>query len=119
MSGGPETIDFFISRAFWASRMDATLDSPDIIKKVAVPVVCLEDEIERHGATVLVCDIEGGEVELLGDADLSAIKLIIMETHYGFVGEAETDAMVNKLIAGGFSLHLIHSGGGIIVLRRW
>jgi len=40
-----------------------------------VPVFCLEDEIEAHRANVLICDIEGGEVDLRMQSDLAGIHL--------------------------------------------
>jgi len=113
-----ESANFYIDRAYWASRLDASLNTPGIIKTVQIPVVCLEDEIKSHAANVLICDIEGGETDLLMRADLSGIRLIIMETHYWAVGEAATDAMIRKLILEGFALHLGHSGDHIVVLRR-
>ena len=38
---------------------------------------------KAHRAKVLICDIEGGEVDLLMQSDLARIKKIIIETHYG------------------------------------
>jgi FkbM family methyltransferase len=113
-----ETENFYIDGAFWASRLDASSTTPGIIKTVNVPVVCLEDEIRSHAATVLVCDIEGGETGLLMQADLAGIRLIIMETHYWAAGESATDAMMRKLIVEGFAIHLGSSGHHIMVLRR-
>ena len=113
-----ETAEFHIASAFWASRLGASAADPDISKTVQVPVFCLEDEIRSHGADVLICDIEGGEVELLGRADLSGIRMIIMETHYWAAGESAIDSMIRKLVLDGFSIHLGHSGEHIVVLRR-
>ncbi len=113
-----QRMDFFIANEFWASRLGARPDSGDIVKSVSVPVVCLEAVIAAHRANVLVCDIEGGEVNLLTDADLFGIRLIIMETHYWAAGEWETDRMIRELILQGFSLNLAAQGGHVVVLRR-
>nr|WP_167626446.1 FkbM family methyltransferase [Mesorhizobium loti] len=113
-----DTVEFYIDKDFWASRLDALSTAPGIIKTVQIPIYCLEDEIRSHAANVLICDIEGGETELLMEADLTGIRLIIMETHYAVSGEAATDAMMRKLIVEGFSIHLAHSGGQFVVLRR-
>jgi FkbM family methyltransferase len=111
-------IEFHISHNFWASRLGATSDTSDIVRTVKVPIRCLEQEISSHNANVLICDIEGGEVGLLSGADLSGIRLIIMETHYWAAGERETDAMVRELINQGFSIHLGASAGHVSVFRR-
>jgi FkbM family methyltransferase len=113
-----EVVPFYISKQFWASRLGASTATWDITKEVQVPVLCLEDVIEAHRANVLVCDLEGGEVELLPDADLSAIRLIIMETHYWAVGELPTDDMMRRLIQNGFSVHLGFSHTQYIALRK-
>lgn len=113
-----ETRDFHIAKEFWASRLDAGPNPGDIVATVNVPVLCLEDEIAAHRANVLLCDIEGGEVDLLSGADLSGIRLIVMETHYWAVGEEATDAMIRELILQGFNLHLGASGAHVSVLRR-
>jgi hypothetical protein len=78
----------------------------------------LEQEIAAHQANVLICDIEGGEVVLLTGADLSGIRMIIMETHRWAVGEALTDAMIRDLILQGFAVDLSASAGEILLFRR-
>jgi len=118
MKGPGEMVPFYIDQIFVASRLNASENAPGIVKTVQIPVFCLEDAIAAHKANVIICDIEGGEVELLRDADLSTIRLILMETHYWAAGEVATDAMISKLIADGFSLHLGYSGDHVIVLRR-
>ena len=114
----PAARDFFISRDFWASRLFAGADDTDIIETIRVPTICLEDEIARHRATVIICDIEGGEVELFTDADLSGIRLLIIEVHHWAVGQEATDAMIRSLVLRGFNVDLYYSGGGMAVLRR-
>ena len=109
--------EFHIAKDFWASRLHA-LGKTDIIETVKVPVMCLEREIEQFQANVVICDIEGGEVDLFMNADLDRIRLIIMETHYWARGETATDTMVRELILKGFSIHLDKSGHGVCVLRR-
>ena len=37
--------------------------------------------VEELKPTVLLCDIEGGELDLLEHADLSGIRAIVMEFH--------------------------------------
>lgn len=112
--GPDETVDFFVSRNFWASGLTLRNSS---VAKVQVPACSLEAVIAEHRANVLICDIEGGELELLPQADLSAIDTIMMEVHY-FAGEEATNRMVRRLIASGFSIDLAVSGDGVILLHR-
>lgn len=113
-----EEVDFFISRAFWASRLGADINDKDIVRSVKVPTFCLEDEIRSHRANVIVCDIEGGEVDLFTGADLDGVRLIFVETHYWSAGVEPTDRMVKYLIDQGFGIDLGISGGHCTVFRR-
>ncbi len=113
------TAAFYVDKAFWASRLVAPSDPAALVKTLDIPTFCLEDELARSGANVLICDIEGGEVDLFAQADLTGVRLILIETHYAFVGEAATDAMMRKLIVeDGFSIHLAASGDGVLAMRR-
>jgi len=111
-------VAFFIRGSFWASSLKGPRHAPGVEKVVEIPTFCLEDEIARHRANVLICDIEGGEVDLLMDADLTGIRLILMEIHYFATGEKAADDMVRKLILDGFTIDLVASGGGVLALRR-
>jgi hypothetical protein len=66
----------------------------------------------------MICDIEGGEVDLLTQADLAGINTIIIETHYRIVGKAPTDQLIRKLIIEGFSIDLENSFRHVLVLQR-
>jgi FkbM family methyltransferase len=114
----PGEVEFSISRDFWASRLHVGPISQDIIKTVRVPTACLEDQIQNHRASVLICDIEGGEIELLIGADLKGIRLIIMEVHNWAVGAPMTDAMMRWLVVNGFNVDLNHTGDNIAILSR-
>ena len=111
-------VPFYVSRDFWASRLSGNANDEDFAERVEVPMACFEDEIRKHDANVIICDIEGGEIDLFDGADLTGVRLIIMETHYGIVGEAATDAMIKNFILQDFSLNLWHTMEAVVVLRR-
>jgi len=117
-SVGETEVDFFVSRNFWASRLAAAPDSSDIASVIKVPLVCLEEKIAAHRANVLVCDIEGGEADLLDGADLASIRLIVLEIHYWAVGRPRIDAMIRFLVSTGFNIDFTNSGGAMVVLDR-
>ncbi|WP_174300823.1 FkbM family methyltransferase [Caulobacter sp. S45] len=110
--------EFHISRDFWASRLDASAGSEDIVEVIQVPTLCLEDELKAHGANLLICDIEGGEVDLLIDADLSGVATILLETHYWATGKRQASALVRKLVQDGFDIDLGLSGRHVTVFMR-
>ncbi|MDE3175330.1 MAG: FkbM family methyltransferase [Pseudomonadota bacterium] len=104
---------FYVSPQFWASRL-----VEDGEGTISTPTFCFEEERARANANVLICDIEGGEVDLLMQADLSGLRLVILETHVWAVGEARTDALIRKLTLDGFVVDLDLSGQGVAALRR-
>lgn len=114
----PKDVEFLISRDFWASRLYSGANREDIVETVRVPTACLEDQIAAHRATVIICDIEGGEVDLFIGADLTPLRLIIMEVHNATVGVRSIDAMMRWLIVNGFNVDIQHTGNDIAVLRR-
>jgi FkbM family methyltransferase len=113
----PAPVKFGVEREFWASRRAGQREG-GFERVISAPVSCLEDEIGAHGANVLICDIEGGEVALLSGADLSSLRLIVLETHYWAQGETATDTMMRELILSGFAIHLEASAWSVLALRR-
>ena len=111
-----QRLAFHVAADFWASRLVS--EDQGGSHTIEVDAFCFEDEVARTGANVLICDIEGGEVELLGHADLSPFRLIVLETHYWAAGRSATDALFRKLILDGFALDLEVSGQQVLALRR-
>ena len=117
--GGPdEHVDFYVSRDFWSSRMAAGIDDEDIVEVVQVPTLCLEEAIAVHQANFLICDIEGGEADLLTEADLTGLDTILIETHYWAIGKATTARLLRKLTCDGFDIDLDWTGHHVTLLRR-
>lgn len=112
------TLPFGVARQFWSSRLGATFDDPAIKSVIQVPTFCLEREILAQRADVLICDIEGGEADLLGEADLPGVSLVLMETHYRYAGQPRIDAMIRAMVMRGFSIDLAISAHEMVVLRR-
>ena len=118
MTAGCEDADFYIHQAFWASRLGASPNAPGIVRTIKAPVLCLEEQIKSHEANVIICEIEGGEVELFNGADVSGVRTIIMKVHYDAAGEAAIEAVIRKLALDGFAVDLAALGQRIVVLRR-
>lgn len=65
----------------------------------------LETALQDHHATVLVLDIEGGEIDLFNKAgDLPGLRTIIMEAHERIVGKDVNEDMLERLKARGFQI---------------
>lgn len=84
-----------------------------------VPTIRFEELLKESGATAIVLDIEGGEVELFYKAqDLGQLRLVIMETHPWVTGEDAMAAMLASLKKRGFATKCSTHGGRYLVLRR-
>jgi FkbM family methyltransferase len=71
-------------------------------QKITVQSDALAQVLAEERADVLVMDVEGAELDLLTQADLSGLREIIVELHPHIVGEAPTQAMIEAICARGF-----------------
>lgn len=88
---------------WWSSVL--SLQRADIVSsKKAIGLATL---LERYQPTVLIVDIEGGEVGLFPTRAPSCLRLIIVEIHTPDIGDAATAKIVNDVISAGFELKRI------------
>lgn len=114
-SGRGSTSTFHLDADFWASSLKPTATTVD---HVEVESFCLEKEIIESGANVLVCDIEGGETELLTLADLGGIKKILLEIHIGQAGRYNIYQLIRKLNLEGFQTDFDLSNSHVLAMHR-
>ena len=83
---------------------------------ISVPAVQLNDVVAEFKPNVLVCDIEGGELELIPALDASGLRAVLMELHPDRLSGAQLAEIDAALAAHG--LHPNHSSplGGIVIL---
>jgi FkbM family methyltransferase len=113
--GGPGShLPFYVTEEFWGSSLQNPSGAVEVIQ---VPTLCFEEQIAAFRANVLVCDIEGGEIELLEQADLTGIDKILMEIHY-WAGRESVNRLLRKLIMTGFSINFDMSAYSIVTLHR-
>ncbi len=86
--------------------------------KVRVPVRDFSTVLRETGATVITCDIEGGELALLGDADLSVVRHIMLELHPKIYGPQGVKRLFDSLSAKGFAYNAMCSGGYVVSFSR-
>lgn len=70
---------------------------------VSVPTIGFDALMHEFQPTVLSCDIEGGEYDILRSARLDGLRAVIIEWHPKRVGEAAHAEAVARLRAVGFS----------------
>ena len=94
--------EFFVSKDFWESGSTDTGNRT----KITVPTAKLSAELDKFKPTLLICDIEGGEIFLLKQPLPTFVKKIIIETHpfYDFVGDKANSQLLKHLLDQGFCL---------------
>jgi len=101
-------VEFVQSKAFWGSSL--TLDNDLAESRVEVPVRDMSAYVREAGITALICDIEGGELELFAKLDFAGIKKIILELHPAVYGKRGVTKLLRWLAQAGFEEDLEHSG---------
>ena len=102
----PQTVDFHVYTDYWASSTQPIhLTNPErhLVKTVQVNMIDLDELIARHHATMLVCDIEGGEYDLVRTFELNLPK-ILMELHWRELGMARALSVLRTLEERGYRL---------------
>lgn len=95
-------IDFYLRADFWASSMEP--DSRAYVRKVRLRRYDLPALIAELNPTVIVSDIEGGELGLFDAADLSGVRAMVVEFHPKVYGQPALDRIIAILAAKGLPL---------------
>ena len=70
-----------------------------------VEAIAIGDVIASQRPNVIIMDVEGAEVELLQEADLKVVELIIVEVHPHIVGEDTIQKLFEVLQVRGFKIN--------------
>ncbi len=96
----PDTATFHLHTSFLGSSL---VDTPARrTRAIEVPTVAYSAVVEEFRPTVLIVDIEGGELELLSHADLSGLRAVVIEFHPGVYGKAGMQTCKDILRRAGF-----------------
>ena len=112
-----DSVAFGLRPAFWASSLKGPEDWPGNATVTQVPALRLADLLAKCQPTVLSCDIEGAEVEVLAQP-LPGVRLIVVEIHPASYGLAGTKRLFEALSAEGFAFTPEGSRGATVVFQR-
>jgi FkbM family methyltransferase len=90
---------FHLSERFSRSSL---YDDGNAVRTVSIPVHPIADVLREVRPSVLVVDIQGGEREFFGSADLSGIRVILVELHPFIIGLASMQMIRRRLRGAGF-----------------
>lgn len=115
-NGAQGTRKFYLRRDFW---MGSLAPEPNEYEaEIDVPTEELNAIIRDHGVTLIVCDVEGAEAHLFGDADLAGVDRIYLELHDHVTGLSGVKTLFDALSRQGFTLDPRHSIKSVVLFRR-
>jgi len=98
LDGGP--VNFQISDSMVSSSLYNRGSATDSVQESA----SFRTLVAELAPSVIIMDIEGSEVDLLGTIDLPSVRAIGVEVHPQIVGDAAVTEMTRRLEAQGFHL---------------
>jgi len=111
-----DTIDFYVRKDFWASSLSKEKFGHKQVVKV--PVYNFNKTISEIKPTLIICDIEGGELNLLKNSDLTGVKKIYLELHQKLLGRKGMLEIFKILQNRGFHYDQWHSHGGVVLFSH-
>lgn len=109
-------VPFYVTDPFWASSLGRP--SKASYNTISVPVVRLSKIIAEVKPSVIVCDIEGGEVDLFEKVDLTGVNHIYMELHTRKCGGAGIIKVFESMHRHGFFYHQRVSNEGAVLFQK-
>ena len=111
-----DTVTFHVTEDFNASSL--MQHKTKVTRAVEVPVMLFDDLRRACSPTMLMIDVEGGELAVLDGANLQGIKKIYVELHKWKIGERGIKKIFDILSAKGFAYDPKHSRGTVVLFRR-
>ncbi|MEM6307420.1 MAG: glycosyltransferase family 2 protein, partial [Pseudomonadota bacterium] len=107
---------FYVRNDFWGSSMEP--HSRPYKNVEHIPTFGLGDLIAEFDPTVIIADIEGGELDLFDHADLSGVRVIMIELHPKVYGPEGQNKILTTLEGKGLNTHPDHMKGTVWVMDR-
>lgn len=98
---GEGEVEFGERPAFWASALKGPEGWPENAEVIRVPARPIGRLLAKFAPTVISCDIEGGELEVLTQP-LPGVRLVVVETHPQVYGPEGVARIVAALSDQGF-----------------
>ncbi|NGM47381.1 FkbM family methyltransferase [Rhodobacter sp. SGA-6-6] len=116
-AGTAGEVEFGQRPAFWASAVKGAQDWPANARILRVPALPIGPLLAEARPTVLSCDIEGAELEVLAQP-LRGVRLVVAEIHPAVYGPEGTRHLFDALSAQGFAYLAEGSRGATVVFGR-
>lgn len=107
--------EFYVRENFWASSLSPTAKYMTSLKIATCSFNAL---VEKIRPTLIICDIEGGELELLENANLAGVEKVLIELHQWVVGRKNMKKIFDYFSARNFHYDQRHSNGAVVLFSH-
>ena len=90
------TAPFFVSENFWESSLT---HSSEYKSYHNITMILTKDFISNYKPTVIICDIEGGEIDIFENTDLTTVRMAFFEVHKNLIGLTGINHLIRTLEA--------------------
>jgi FkbM family methyltransferase len=99
---GARKAKFYLRKDFWVSSMSP--EPADYLEAVELEVIDVATLVKTHRPTVLIVDIEGGEMNLISRDWTEGVRLIMMEVHPKQTGLEGVQKIIDFFTSCGFTV---------------
>ncbi len=114
---GSGSVDFFVRQNLLASSMSPIEDST-VLTTEHVEVRDARTAMAEIAPNVLICDIEGAEVDVIPMFDLATLRAAIVELHPQWIGPEGVNTVFQAFMDAGMAYYARGSLGKVVVFRR-
>lgn len=106
------TVPFYVRAPFAASSL-TPIEGEDVTE-ATVDMVNVKTTLTAIKPTVIICDIEGGEADLLDGTDLKGVRQVVIKLHPGHIGHDGMRTVFDAMGAAGLAYDPRLSAGRIV-----
>lgn len=110
------SVDFYLRDPMLGSSMQV-LDGETDPPSVKVDVLNAKTVFKEIKPTVVICDIEGAEVDLIPQLDLTGVRAAIIETHPQWIGPEGINKVMRAFMDAGLAYYHRGSHGKVLCFR--
>jgi FkbM family methyltransferase len=115
-----DPVDFYVRKNLLASSMEPMQGDRDggVVSTASVPVEDINAALRDIAPSILICDIEGAEADLLPRADLSGLRAAIVELHPQWIGQTGVQAVFDSMHRAGLTYFPKRSNAKVVTFRK-
>ncbi|QFT01066.1 hypothetical protein FIV06_26795 [Labrenzia sp. THAF191b] len=111
-----DELPFFVREHFWGSSLSE--NQGEYIEKHQVKAISINKIVEEFRPTFIVCDIEGGELDLLPNMNLFGVTRVLVEIHSRVIGRKGVKQLFDAMSSKNFHYDQFHSSKSVVLFSH-